>query len=95
MKKVLTYTMVIVFAITNIFGSCEEDTKKDKIRKKARVYLDGYKIYNKVDSDYTNIKVYVGIVDKHKYRYHLFDGKNKSQMFVEHLTEECKTCKGN
>ena len=36
------------------------------------------------------IKVYIVNVDGHKVIYHVFSGKNKSQMEVWHMEGECK-----
>lgn len=94
MRKFTIYAILLTFATINIFGSCEEDAEKRNERyKKAKRYFTRYVIYDNIDSTYTDISVYVGVVDGHKYRYHLFNGKNKSQMEVEHVTEECQACK--
>lgn len=93
MKKLTIYAILMAFASLNIFGSCEEEMEKKAERVKAsKRYLATYKIYDNIDSAYTDITVYVGVVDGHKYRYHLFNGKNKSQMEVEHMVKECKEC---
>lgn len=93
MKKISLYAILLVFAAFNIFGSCEEDMQERKERlNKSKRYFKKYVIYDTIDSTYTDLSVYVGEVDGHKFRYHIFNGKNKSQMEVEHLTDECKTC---
>ena len=94
MKNLLFYAILVGFAVLNIFGSCEEDLKKkNKMIKNSKQFLNTYKVYDNIDSSYTGITVYVGEVGGHKYRYHLFEGKNKSQMEIEHVKEECKKCK--
>jgi hypothetical protein len=93
MKKLIIYFAVVAFAFLNVFASCEEDAEQRNNRaKKAKRYFTKYDIHDTVDSTYTDITVYVGEIDGHKYKYHLFSGKNKSQMFVEHPIEECKKC---
>ena len=91
------YAILVIFASLNIFGSCEEEAEKQAdILKKSKVYMTEYRLYNHIDSTYTGISVYVGeLKNGHKYAYHLYTGKNKSQMEVEHLTSECKACKKN
>lgn len=95
MRKFSIYAILIAFAALNIFGSCEEDAEKRSERyKKAKRYFTKYVIYDNIDSTYTDLSVFVGEIDGgHKYRYHIFNGKNKSQMVVEHLTDQCKACK--
>lgn len=94
MKKILFYSLLFCFALINIFGSCEEDIEERNKRFKAsKNYFEKCSIYENVDSSYTQISVYTGEIKGHKYRYHLFEGKNKSQMEVEHLIDECKACK--
>lgn len=93
MKKFLLYSILIGFAALNIFGSCEEDQQKRNERyKKAKRYFNRYVIYENVDSSYTDITVYIGEIEGHRYKYHLYNGKNKSQMEVEHDTLNCKLC---
>ena len=94
MKKLFNYLLVCLFASLFIFGSCEEDAKKRaELRKKSRRYFTEYRIYEKIDSSYTNISVFVGEIDGHKYRYTLYSAKNKCQLIETHLTEECNKCK--
>jgi len=93
MKKLTLYVFILIFASMNIFGSCKEDKKKrEKALLEHRLYFEKYEIYDKIDSSYSGISVYVGYENGHKYKYHLFTGKNKSNMDVEHLTSECKKC---
>jgi hypothetical protein len=93
MNKLLIYLAVVTFVCLNVFASCEEDLEKRNERaKKSKCYFTKYAIYEHVDSSFTGITVYVGEIDGHKYKYHLYEGKNKSQMVVDHLTDECKKC---
>jgi hypothetical protein len=84
MKKILLLILsVVVFS----FVSCgEKIDKKDK----TILYAPTYKIYNAKDSTFSGIKVYVVNIDGHKAIYHVFSGKNKSQMEVWHMQDECK-----
>ena len=93
MKKITVYFLFAAFAALNIFASCEEEMEeRNKRFDKSKCYFKKYNIFDDIDSTNTKISVYVGIVDGHKYKYHLFEGKNKSQMEVEHLKNECKAC---
>jgi hypothetical protein len=64
----------------------EKPDKEDK----TILYTTAYKIYNAKDSTYSGISVYVVNIDGHKVIYHVFSGKNKSQMEVWHMKDECK-----
>ena len=70
--------------------SCEESEKSKK--DKTKLYLPAYKIYDDKDSTFSGIKVYIANIDGHKIIYHLYSGKNKSQMIIEHMEKECKKC---
>ena len=90
MRKIICYSFLLAFLSVNIFGSCNNITDENIESKR---FFSKYEIYDRKDSVRTGITVYVGVVDGHKYRYHLFNGKNKSQMEVEHIFDECKECK--
>lgn len=95
MRKLFIYFTIVAFACLNVFASCEEEAEQRNNRAKNAIrYFTKYTIYDNVDSVHTGITVYIGEIDGHKYKYHLFSGKNKSQMFVEHQIEECKKCLG-
>lgn len=84
MKKIL---LLILSVVVLSFMSCgEKPDKKDK----TILYVPTYKIYNAKDSTYSGISVYVANIDGHKTIYHVFSGKNKSQMEVWHMEDECK-----
>ncbi len=83
MLKPLFYILILFMLF-----SCKENDES----KELKLYFKKYSIYEKTDSSSTNINVYIGEIDGHKYRYHLFNGKNKSQMEIEHVTDECKKC---
>ena len=84
MKKIL---LLILSVVVLSFMSCgEKSDKKDK----TILYVPTYKIYNAKDSTYSGISVYVANIDGHKTIYHVFSGKNKSQMEVWHMEDECK-----
>lgn len=84
MKKIL---LLILSVVVLSFMSCgEKPDKKDK----TILYVPTYKIYNAKDSTYSGISVYVANIDGHKTIYHVFSGKNKSQMIVWHMEDECK-----
>lgn len=84
MKKIL---LLILSVIVLSFMSCgDKPDKKDK----TILYAPTYKIYNAKDSTFSGIKVYVVNIDGHKAIYHVFSGKNKSQMEVWHMEDECK-----
>jgi len=95
MKKYLIYFVLLAFAYLNIFASCEEDAAKRNERfKKHKIYAEKYTIYETTDSSFTGLAIYEMVLkDGHKYRYSVFEGKNKCQMEKEHLTKECKKCK--
>jgi hypothetical protein len=96
MKKISVYALLLAIVMLNcLFASCEQDEEKRNKLKKHKLYFTKYNIYNSVDSTASDISVYVGVVDGHKYRYHLYTAKNKSQMEVEHAVNECKACKKN
>ena len=84
MKKIL---LLILSAIVFSFISCREKTDK---KDKTILYTTAYKIYNAKDSTYSGITVYIANIDGHKTIYHVFSGKNKSQMEVWHMEDECK-----
>ena len=93
MKKLLIYCSVLFFAATNIFGSCENEEKLQKRIDESKKYFTEYKLYSNVDSTSTGIKVLSGEIDGHKVLYHLYTGKNKSQMIIWHMESDCKKCK--
>ena len=96
MKKISIYCILFILAFSNIFASCDEEAqKKAEKRDKNKRFFTKYVIYDNVDSLSSNISVFVGEIEGHKYKYHLFNGKNKSQMVIEHDTLTCKACKKN
>ena len=88
MKKVLFIILsLILFSFT--ISSCDEQVDK---KDKSIIYTTAYSIYSSKDSTFTGIKVYVGKVNGHNVTYHVFSGKNKSQMEVWHFESECSKC---
>lgn len=86
MKKILPYILLCMFVFFNVFASCKEKNKKN------RIYLTKHEVYDNVDSIKTNLTIYTGEVNGHKIIYHIFNGKFKSQMEIWHLKDECKKC---
>ena len=84
MKKVIYLILAVMLIL-----SCESEKKE----KKNIIYADTNWIYNKTDSVYTGIKVCKTKVNGHDVVYHIFNGKNKSQMEVWHFENECAKCK--
>ena len=88
MRKFL-FIVLSLITLSFIISSCNE--KVDK-KDKSIIYATTYSIYNSKDSTFSGIKVYIGNVNGHRVMYHVFSGKNKSQMEVWHLESECKKC---
>lgn len=86
MKKL--FHLILVMAITTVLFSCEET----EVSKKNRIYADEHKIYTK-DTIFTGITTYIAYPGGHKTMYHVYSGKNKSQMEVWHMEKECSLCK--
>ena len=95
MKKfsISTYSFLALFVLINTFTSCDEQSNRNKRYESSKRYFKKYVVYDNIDSLRTDLTIYDGVIDGHKYRYHIFNGKNKSQMELEHMVDECKACK--
>ena len=87
MKKI--FHLILVMAIATMFFSCMES----ETSVKNRIYAEKHAIYTQGDSLYTGITTYIAYPGGHKTMYHVFSGKNKSQMEVWHMEKECALCK--
>ena len=88
MKKLIFFMMALI--LSTALASCEkDDVKKDK----SNIYAEVHKVYNKKDTLFTQITVYIAEVDGHRVIYHIHNGKNKDQMEIWHGKEfGCKKC---
>ena len=82
------YSALVVF--TGIFMSSCEEKHYDK---KDNIYAEKHMLYSTKDTLYSNITVYYTKVKGHDVVYHIFNGKNKSQMEIWHFENECAKCK--
>ena len=94
MKNKLTnfigYLGIIALILTGYVAiSCEPKNDYDV---KNNIYVDKHKLYSVVDSAYTGITVYYAKERGHDVIYHVFNGKNKGQMVVWHMEEDCSKC---
>lgn len=87
MRKIF-YLFVFLMAVIFV-SSCEENHYDFK----DNIYAEKHKIYSTKDTLYSGITLYYTKVKGHDVVYHIFSGKNKSQMEVWHFENECVKCK--
>ena len=87
MNKIIALLTFVMMAFAVV--SCDEK----KYDNKDNLYAEKHKLYSTKDTVYTNITVYYANVKGHDVVYHVFSGKNKSQMEVWHFENECAKCK--
>ena len=91
MKKSFIYFILALYitSFVIVMSSCE-GTKYDPNDNK---YAEKHKIYSTKDTLYTGITTYYAKIKGHDVVYHVYSGKNKSQMEVWHFENECGKCK--
>lgn len=91
MKKSFIYFILALYITPFIIvmASCE-GTKYDP---NDNIYAEKHKIYSAKDTLYTGITTYYTKIKGHDVVYHIYSGKNKSQMEVWHFENECNKCK--
>lgn len=89
-KRTFLFVIIASFVIGFLFSSCKPSEKRRKIMEAKTRYFTEYNIYSKSDSIDTGIKIFVGVIEGKKYMYHLYEGKNKSQMIVWEMKSETK-----
>jgi hypothetical protein len=89
MNKKIIYTIFSLF-FSFVVLSCESGNTYDL---KDNIYAEKHKIYTTKDTVYTGVTVLYTKINGHDAIYHIYSGKNKSQMEVWHFENECSKCK--